>query len=58
MARSLPHGEPMDVFCRCGAAWCFSCAEEAHRPVDCATVRRWLVKNSAESENLVRFCAC
>ena len=44
--------EPLDVACACGASFCFQCREEAHRPVDCDTVARWVVKNSAESENL------
>jgi len=50
---------PLDVLCcpqppakGCGATFCFACGEEAHRPVACGTVRGWLVKNSAESENL------
>jgi hypothetical protein len=30
----------------------FQCTEEAHRPVDCATVSKWILKNSAESENM------
>lgn len=25
--------EPLDVSCSCGAAFCFTCKEEAHRPV-------------------------
>ena len=41
-----------DVSCACGAAFCWACAEDAHRPVACATARAWLVKNSAESENM------
>lgn len=45
-------GPPIDVHCDCGADFCFTCREEAHRPVGCETVRKWLVKNSAESENL------
>ncbi|KAK9806726.1 hypothetical protein WJX72_000715 [[Myrmecia] bisecta] len=44
--------EPLDIHCNCGHAFCFTCKEEAHRPVDCATVEVWLRKNSAESENL------
>ena len=28
------------------------CTEEAHRPVDCGTVVKWILKNSAESENM------
>ncbi|EFN58957.1 hypothetical protein CHLNCDRAFT_137543 [Chlorella variabilis] len=45
-------GVAQDIFCRCGNAFCFNCKEEAHRPVDCETVRKWMIKNSAESENL------
>eukprot|EP00884_Botryococcus_braunii_P023086 jgi/Botrbrau1/9461/Bobra.0252s0082.1 len=44
--------EPLDVTCKCGCPFCFQCKEEAHRPVDCGTVGRWIIKNSAESENL------
>lgn len=28
------------------------CTEEAHRPVDCGTVAKWILKNCAESENM------
>ena len=28
------------------------CREEAHRPVVCETVAKWILKNSAESENM------
>lgn len=28
------------------------CLEEAHRPVDCDTVAKWILKNCAESENM------
>lgn len=27
------------------------CTQEAHRPMDCDTVGKWILKNSAESEN-------
>lgn len=47
----------MDVICKCGGTYCFTCKNEAHRPVDCETVRRWNVKNSAESENLTWIIA-
>jgi hypothetical protein len=36
----------------CGAVFCWACGAEAHRPLSCATVRAWLLKNSAESENM------
>ena len=41
-----------DVTCACGASFCWQCKEQAHRPVPCDTVNKWLIKNSAESENL------
>ena len=31
-------GEPLDVACTCGATFCFSCKEEAHRPVSHSTL--------------------
>ncbi|DBA71150.1 hypothetical protein WJX79_002426 [Trebouxia sp. C0005] len=49
--KDLGADEPLDVLCKCGSSFCFSCQEEAHRPVDCQTVGMWLRKNSAESEN-------
>ncbi|PWA38893.1 IBR domain-containing protein [Artemisia annua] len=37
----------------CGHPFCNTCwTEEAHRPVDCDTVSKWIMKNSAESENM------
>ncbi|KAG6575354.1 putative E3 ubiquitin-protein ligase ARI8, partial [Cucurbita argyrosperma subsp. sororia] len=41
-----------DVSCLCTYGFCWKCTEEAHRPVDCATVEKWILKNSAESENM------
>ncbi|KAH7571288.1 hypothetical protein ACOSP7_013702 [Xanthoceras sorbifolium] len=41
-----------DVTCRCSHSFCWNCTEEAHRPVDCDTVAKWVLKNSAESENM------
>ncbi|KAK9293215.1 hypothetical protein L1049_021204 [Liquidambar formosana] len=41
-----------DVSCRCSYSFCWKCTEEAHRPVDCDTVAKWILKNSAESENM------
>ncbi|XP_021721720.1 probable E3 ubiquitin-protein ligase ARI7 [Chenopodium quinoa] len=41
-----------DVKCLCSHAFCWNCTEEAHRPVDCSTVAKWILKNSAESENM------
>ncbi|XVF65470.1 hypothetical protein PTKIN_Ptkin09bG0252100 [Pterospermum kingtungense] len=41
-----------DVSCFCSHSFCWNCTEEAHRPVDCDTVAKWILKNSAESENM------
>ncbi|XP_010912799.1 probable E3 ubiquitin-protein ligase ARI8 isoform X1 [Elaeis guineensis] len=41
-----------DVCCNCSYNFCWNCTEEAHRPVDCGTVAKWILKNSAESENM------
>ncbi|KQJ99205.1 probable E3 ubiquitin-protein ligase ARI8 [Brachypodium distachyon] len=41
-----------DVSCNCNFRFCWNCTEEAHRPVNCATVSKWILKNSAESENM------
>ncbi|KAL2328848.1 hypothetical protein Fmac_022275 [Flemingia macrophylla] len=41
-----------DVSCLCSHSFCWNCTEEAHRPVDCSTVATWILKNSAESENM------
>ncbi|CAN6485489.1 unnamed protein product [Victoria cruziana] len=41
-----------DVICNCSYYFCWNCTEEAHRPVDCDTVAKWILKNSAESENM------
>ncbi|XP_014521929.1 probable E3 ubiquitin-protein ligase ARI7 [Vigna radiata var. radiata] len=41
-----------DVSCLCSYGFCWNCTEEAHRPVDCGTVSKWILKNSAESENM------
>ncbi|KAF7850791.1 hypothetical protein BT93_L5030 [Corymbia citriodora subsp. variegata] len=44
--------EGYDVSCLCSFNFCWNCTEEAHRPVDCGTVAKWIMKNSAESENM------
>ncbi|KAJ0230674.1 IBR domain-containing protein [Hirschfeldia incana] len=40
-----------DVTCSCSHRFCWNCKEDAHSPVDCATVSQWILKNSAEAEN-------
>ncbi|XP_027355496.1 probable E3 ubiquitin-protein ligase ARI7 [Abrus precatorius] len=39
------------VTCVCYHSFCWSCGEEAHGPVDCDTVNKWIAKNNSESEN-------
>ncbi|KAF3512037.1 hypothetical protein F2Q69_00001447 [Brassica cretica] len=45
-----------DVSCLCSFSFCWNCTEESHRPVDCSTVSKWILKNSAESENMNWLC--
>ncbi|MCD7468483.1 hypothetical protein HAX54_006730 [Datura stramonium] len=40
-----------EVICGCSNYFCWNCTEEAHRPVDCDMVVKWMEKNNAESEN-------
>ncbi|KAK9067022.1 hypothetical protein SSX86_014346 [Deinandra increscens subsp. villosa] len=40
-----------DVSCFCKYGFCWKCMEDAHRPLDCETVAKWVLKNSAEAEN-------
>ncbi|ONM03493.1 putative E3 ubiquitin-protein ligase ARI5 [Zea mays] len=49
--------ENYDVSCNCKFSFCWNCTEEAHRPVNCETVSKWILKNSAESENMNWFVA-
>ena len=44
--------EDKQVWCDCGKAFCWQCGMEAHSPVDCKTVKNWILKNSSESENM------
>ncbi|KDP38446.1 hypothetical protein JCGZ_04371 [Jatropha curcas] len=41
-----------DVTCDCFTSFCWNCSEESHRPVDCETVKKWILKNNSESENV------
>ncbi|AEC08582.1 RING/U-box superfamily protein [Arabidopsis thaliana] len=40
-----------DVSCLCSYRFCWNCSEDAHSPVDCDTVSKWIFKNQDESEN-------
>ncbi|PIA49533.1 hypothetical protein AQUCO_01300376v1 [Aquilegia coerulea] len=40
-----------DVSCKCTNSFCRNCTEEVHRPVECDIVTKWMLKNTAESEN-------
>lgn len=44
--RDLAPGEPLDVACKCGAAFCFSCKEEAHRPVSSVVLYRLVLHHN------------
>ncbi|XP_026443031.1 probable E3 ubiquitin-protein ligase ARI7 [Papaver somniferum] len=46
-----------DVVCGSDHSFCWNCLDDAHRPVDCDTVHKWAVKNTAESENVTWILA-
>ncbi|KAI3880486.1 hypothetical protein MKX03_001694 [Papaver bracteatum] len=46
-----------DVVCSCLHNFRWNCLDDAHRPVDCDTVHKWAVKNTAESENVTWILA-
>ena len=43
--------------CDCGTEFCFRCGELAHKPIDCEEAKKWIVKESAESENTMWLAA-
>ncbi|XP_026398344.1 probable E3 ubiquitin-protein ligase ARI7 [Papaver somniferum] len=49
--------ENLDVTCKCKYKFCWSCTEEAHRPIDCSTIAEWKDKNDNESENVTWILA-
>lgn len=48
----LAHGACKTVVCPCGMQSCFKCSHEAHQPIDCEGLSRWLEKCSNESETV------
>ncbi|KAM0062819.1 putative transcription factor C2H2 family [Helianthus debilis subsp. tardiflorus] len=40
-----------DVVCVCKHGFCWKCLEDAHRPLVCETVEKWVLKNTSEAEN-------
>uniref|UniRef100_A0A7C9ANZ0 RBR-type E3 ubiquitin transferase n=2 Tax=Opuntia streptacantha TaxID=393608 RepID=A0A7C9ANZ0_OPUST len=40
-----------NVTCRCLYRFCWKCTKEAHSPVDCSTVDKWMSEMSVQSEN-------
>ncbi|KAL7109193.1 hypothetical protein ACP275_06G159900 [Erythranthe tilingii] len=44
--------ENYDVACDCSHRFCWNCAEECHRPVDCKTVAEWIELSSSEEEDI------
>ena len=46
-------GPNYDVKCKCAYHFCWNCCGEAHRPVDCHTVEKWILKRESESKNWI-----
>ncbi|XP_004505713.1 probable E3 ubiquitin-protein ligase ARI7 [Cicer arietinum] len=41
-----------DVTCLCDYSFCWDCEQEAHTPVDCETVAKWMEKSSSDYSEL------
>ena len=46
-----------EITCECGTLFCFMCGNYSHKPCDCDAATKWLVKASAESENVLWISA-
>ncbi|KAL5711400.1 RBR-type E3 ubiquitin transferase [Ranunculus cassubicifolius] len=44
--------ENHEAECKCTYSFCWNCVEDVHRPVDCDTVAKWILKNKSEAENV------
>jgi len=47
----------VDVTCKCGYVFCFSCGDESHLPCACDLNKKWKIKSSSESENILWIMA-
>ncbi|CAN7104281.1 unnamed protein product [Brassica rapa subsp. narinosa] len=43
--------ENYDVTCLCSYDFCWNCSEDAHRPVNCDMVSKWITKNIKDNES-------
>tara|TARA_B100000795_G_C22717256_1_gene405962 strand:- start:36 stop:1049 length:1014 start_codon:yes stop_codon:yes gene_type:complete len=50
-------GGNLDINCKCGHSFCFTCGSEGHRPASCENVGKWMIKNADESENVTWIMA-
>lgn len=50
-AVSYPKMKTRNIECVCGESWCFKCGEEAHRPLNCETLKKWKNKDTDNSED-------
>ncbi|XP_026418849.1 uncharacterized protein LOC113314274 [Papaver somniferum] len=46
-----------DVTCDCTHSFCWNCSKEGHRPVDCGTMEKWILKNNDASEHVTWLLA-
>lgn len=47
----------VDITCKCGYVFCFSCGDESHLPCTCSLIKKWKIKSSSESENVLWIVA-
>nr|GEX92809.1 hypothetical protein [Tanacetum cinerariifolium] len=49
--------EDYNVTCDCKYAFCWKCMKDAHSPLDCETVHKWVFQNKDESGNITWILA-
>lgn len=48
---------PIEVQCKCGNAFCFSCGEPSHLPATCDMLKKWTLKTRADGESMTWILA-
>ena len=42
----------VEVHCKCGKTFCFSCGFPSHLPASCDLVKKWTIKTNSDKENM------
>jgi len=48
---------PIEVNCKCGNSFCFSCGLPNHLPATCEMLKKWIIKTSTDGESMTWILA-